>query len=1120
MAARKVQLKDNSGNKAYPVTSSACVGMSDGSGSLDSHISKITTEYNVSLFHPTEGIDGGNKYTLETAIAKVPAELRNAGIKFSFLDEEGNLETWEYTGKSWSAGSFARSGISATNMDNSIAFTTSYYGNRIIKELYLLGASENEQYKIYLSKGNDFQITRLSDNTLVARAGGYLNYVSFHEVIAYNNSGITGYVLFDWSNWDNNWIVIGGNTNVPTTYLTKQAFGNLDLCPIIKMFLNYAEANRVKSIENNLIKANYVIPVLGANLFNPNDPYISEINGIIYSGYIFVKGASYLKLRHIRIGGANILHYDEDFNQISSSPSSSYVVQINEDDAYIRFPIFDDYKSRNVLAILGDDNTTLDEITRPYTFNFDNISAQDLKKLSVLYDRLGENTFELLMDSLFIYNLIDKSKFISGYITSTGISSNDAYKCIADYIQVKSGKKYRFSSSLRGDLCYLYDQNKSSLGTITNSRALSNGILTIPEGCYYLRVTAYANSLENAFIINDENWNETINGIPEYGKYIAKESIDLSHLSIPVSDGSVTPEKCTFFGTGTNLFNPNDPDLAEGKYLNTSTGLPTNINSSYNTSGYISIREEQVGQYMVVSNNGSKITPRFYVFCNAEKEVIESGINQQCGIIPENAAYFRFSYAVTFEKIQCEINETGTPTTYSPYKLAISNDYLPDDAGGDSLEILLPEEICVAVGRTIEIYNKQVALCGNADNFHFVYKATNSAGQSIGKMYSDKFSIPATSDSQAGDYTLTLEVLDNNLNTKATANSIIRIVKQPVSIPVQNLMAVGDSLCNKPWLPEIRKLANDMFGEQKITWVGTLNAYAGINGTYPGYADYCKNEGRSGWAAGYYISDGAKFQQIILNVTGVSVAPVSKKQYYIPSKEGGNMTYEVEEVLNENGLPYESNGGTISQISMNQVVNSWSTPAGQATGGTITAVETSQAGDNSITYTSWETPNSNPFWNPNANSGEGAVDFNWYFEQNSIPIPTFMVTMLGMNGHVADDVYEFIRLYMEQVPTSKVIAVIPHFTGDLNYDLVKKRTIFEFNAEICEKLKGMSGVYIASVFLTHDSDHNFYLNEEDINPRNDIMKRFIISDVTHPQNAGYMQYADIVFSTWLAHCND
>lgn len=42
--AKKVQLKDNNGNKAYPVTSSACVGMSDGSGSLDKKISGMNSK--------------------------------------------------------------------------------------------------------------------------------------------------------------------------------------------------------------------------------------------------------------------------------------------------------------------------------------------------------------------------------------------------------------------------------------------------------------------------------------------------------------------------------------------------------------------------------------------------------------------------------------------------------------------------------------------------------------------------------------------------------------------------------------------------------------------------------------------------------------------------------------------------------------------------------------------------------------------------------------------------------------------------------------------------------------------------------------------------------------------
>lgn len=108
--ARKVQLRNRSGQKIYPITSSANVGMSDGSGSLDSHINRMTTEYNVSVFHPGEGIDGTNKYTLETAIAKIPEPVRNVGIKCSFLDEGGKPQTWEFTGGEWAASSFSQVG--------------------------------------------------------------------------------------------------------------------------------------------------------------------------------------------------------------------------------------------------------------------------------------------------------------------------------------------------------------------------------------------------------------------------------------------------------------------------------------------------------------------------------------------------------------------------------------------------------------------------------------------------------------------------------------------------------------------------------------------------------------------------------------------------------------------------------------------------------------------------------------------------------------------------------------------------------------------------------------------------------------------------------------------------
>lgn len=52
----------------------------------------------MSKIYPTGGIDGTNKYTLETAIAMIPASLRNVGIKCSFLDDAGDAESWEYKG--------------------------------------------------------------------------------------------------------------------------------------------------------------------------------------------------------------------------------------------------------------------------------------------------------------------------------------------------------------------------------------------------------------------------------------------------------------------------------------------------------------------------------------------------------------------------------------------------------------------------------------------------------------------------------------------------------------------------------------------------------------------------------------------------------------------------------------------------------------------------------------------------------------------------------------------------------------------------------------------------------------------------------------------------------------
>lgn len=82
-------------------------------------LDKRTTEYNVSVQHPSSGIDGTNKFTLSLAIALVPSPLRTVGIKCSFLNDAGTVETWTFLGGVWRWELFEN----ASNLNNDINST-------------------------------------------------------------------------------------------------------------------------------------------------------------------------------------------------------------------------------------------------------------------------------------------------------------------------------------------------------------------------------------------------------------------------------------------------------------------------------------------------------------------------------------------------------------------------------------------------------------------------------------------------------------------------------------------------------------------------------------------------------------------------------------------------------------------------------------------------------------------------------------------------------------------------------------------------------------------------------------------------------------------------------------
>ena len=104
-------------------------------------LSKLIEEVNISNIYPTGGMGGSNKYTLETAIAKVGEELRHAGLKVTFLSGEGKTETWEFQGGTWATEGFIQ--IGAGKIDE-LAGNLGYY-------------TENEEFmRVYIDAEGKF----------------------------------------------------------------------------------------------------------------------------------------------------------------------------------------------------------------------------------------------------------------------------------------------------------------------------------------------------------------------------------------------------------------------------------------------------------------------------------------------------------------------------------------------------------------------------------------------------------------------------------------------------------------------------------------------------------------------------------------------------------------------------------------------------------------------------------------------------------------------------------------------------------------------------------------------------------------------------------------------------
>lgn len=145
------------------------------------------------------------------------------------------------------------------------------------------------------------------------------------------------------------------------------------------------------------------------------------------------------------------------------------------------------------------------------------------------------------------------------------------------------------------------------------------------------------------------------------------------------------------------------------------------------------------------------------------------------------------------------------------------------------VEAYLPEELYVAVGSTIELYDDQVVWSGIRDGYACNWDCE------IGENLSDRFSVTGKKE-QLGDYPLVLTIYDYNVNEVLTLKSTLHVVENTLS-GEYSMVNIGDSLSNgREWYRTIYHLSGD-----RLSFQGTR-----------GWTRY-SHEGRSGFSAQDYL---------------------------------------------------------------------------------------------------------------------------------------------------------------------------------------------------------------------------------------------------------------------------
>ena len=422
-------------------------------------------------------------------------------------------------------------------------------------------------------------------------------------------------------------------------------------------------------------------------------------------------------------------------------------------------------------------------------------------------------------------NLFNKDTAYDGYYINEiyGSRHQNASYFASDYIPVSAGMQLAFS----------YTDGEVRIAFYTSDKTFISGIkvnsnpVTIPVNCFNIRFSAPI-AQKNIFTLS-----EGIFAIPfEPFKYGIPQNNLIGYQGLDtITNSGVQHGDFDALTVGKNLFSMTD--TSDTCMVNPSTGylLTGGSYSNYRTSDYIKVKP---GAKYVASH-----TIRSYALYSPSKAFVSGGDLIYSGSIIEiptshDYYYIRFSCDRQLTKVQFEEGEALT--VYEDFGIKFVYGWAEKKLAElfpDSSDILLflPDEICIAVGRTIELYNNQVVISQNLPTYSIVWTC------SVGSNLKRKWSCTGTSGT-IGTYSLKCDVYKEGGVLIATKSTTVKIVDSVITEPF-TILPIGDSLTNnKAWLGETRTLANN-----KLTFVGTRGS-APLN-----------HEGRSGFSAASYLTD-------------------------------------------------------------------------------------------------------------------------------------------------------------------------------------------------------------------------------------------------------------------------